>query len=542
MKTDEYWAQRAVQREQESFDSTTGILGRLRNIYNDAAARLSQMAQKIFTAFTTSTGKKNMIDPQEARKLLSESQTAEVLQELRKKFVKTGDMEALKKLNAPAYGYRLNRVQAMRQAVEAQMQLVGDMEAQLGTQQLAKTYDAAYYKTMYDRAVEPGGIPAVPAGEPGTSAAIEEPQFSKLSTRAIQEAVENKWHGANYSERVWANTEKVAQEAGRIIDAGVTAGTSVANMSTEIRNLFGVAYYAAERLVRTEVSRMHNNATLKGYKATGVKWYTWLGTLDARTCELCGELDGQHFKLSDAVTGKTLPPRHPNCRCTTTAYYPDENRKGKRIARDPETGRNYYIDRGKTYEDWRKEIAKKYGDNALEKAQKRIRNRAYDALQMKTMHQALPEDVPLKLAKFQDVKYNDPEKWEDLRYYFRNLNGRPVAYVKIDRELEKAGILKRGRAYPVELIEITGWRGHAEKRLQERGLTKEQAADFMKDAVVMFKRYPEPNTVNDYYTHDGLIGVRVKDGVVQTTYGKGDFGKETEKILEVVDKYVPHNK
>ena len=328
MQSDKYWALRALQREQEAYDSTTDVIHRLHVIYSDAVARLADTAQHIFDRFSKSAG--GMIDPNTARALLSEQETAEVLAELRKGYADTGSTEALAKLNAPAYAYRISRVQAMRLALDAETQILAEMEMSIGAPHLAKTYDEAYYKTLYDRAREPEGIPtpesaspSAPAGEPGTkpiSAAIGGAQFEHLPNRTIQQALENRWHGANYSERVWANTHTVAKEAGRIIDAGVTAGTSVQNMTAELKDLMGVAWYAAERLIRTEVSRMHNDATLRGYKATGVKWYTWLGTLDARTCRICGALDGKHFRLTEAVTGKTLPPRHPNCRCTTVAY------------------------------------------------------------------------------------------------------------------------------------------------------------------------------------------------------------------------------
>ena len=419
MQSDKYWALRALQREQEAYDSTTDVIHHLHAIYFDATARLADMAKYIFDNFAKSAA--GMIDPDKARALLSTAETAEVLAKLKQQYADTGSPEALAKLNAPAYAYRISRAQAMRRAIDAETQSLAEKSLETGAPHLAKTYDAAYYKTLYDRAKEPEGIPAspsVPAGKPGATASITGSAFDSLSDRTIQQALENRWHGANYSERVWANTHTVAKEAGRIIDAGVAAGTSVQNMTAELKDLMGVAWYAAERLIRTEVSRMHNDATLRGYKASGVEWYTWLGTLDARTCELCGALDGQHFRLSEAVTGKTLPPRHPNCRCTTIAYYPGEASGTTRIARDPKTGRNYKVPAGMTYEAWRKVIAEKYGDDALEKAQQRYRNLKADSAQQQAMRKLLGGKVPSKIADFQNLKYNEPKKWRYVRLDF----------------------------------------------------------------------------------------------------------------------------
>ncbi|MCL2158622.1 MAG: hypothetical protein FWH48_04365, partial [Oscillospiraceae bacterium] len=40
-----------------------------------------------------------------------------------------------------------------------------------------------------------------------------------------------------------------------------------------------------------------NEATMDGYGEHGVERYQWLAAEDERTCEICGALDGQKFKL-----------------------------------------------------------------------------------------------------------------------------------------------------------------------------------------------------------------------------------------------------
>lgn len=536
MQSKDYWIMRALQREADSFQSTGDTIRRLRSIYDMSAARLVKVVKSILVNFMAKSG---VSDGQEAKRLLSTTESAAVMASLREEYAQTGSLEALAKLNAPAYAYRISRVQAIRQAIDAEAEWLNEKELQAGAKQLAETYDSAYYQTMYDRAKEPEGIPT-PQETAGAN--IKPPDFSPLSSRDVTEALQNRWNGENYSERVWKNTHLVASEAGKIIDAGLTSGATVAQMSYDIIDLFDVAYYAAARLVRTEINRMHNDATVKAYKAMGVEWYEYLATLDARTCSVCGALDGKHFKVDEAQTGVNLPPLHPNDRCTTVAWYPGEESGGMRTARDPQTGRNYKVPVGMTYEQWRKEIAEKHGDDALEKAQKCYANLKSDMVEQRKMSKILPKEVPPKIADFQDLKYNEPEKWKDLIYYYRNINGRPVEYVKIDRELEKLGIVNKGKAYPVDPIEIRGWRDHAEKRLAQRGLTKEQTAAFMDQAKVMMKRYPEPNTVHNYYCKDGVVGVKAIDGVVQTVYDSKEFKADTIKLLEVIDKYVPDRK
>lgn len=362
MKSDEYWVFRSLQREAEAHDGTADTLKRLAVMYDDADKELVKMIDRIFQNFRKYTG----ISEQEARELMSVQETAELLAELRKRYEETGDAAALAKLNAPAYGYRISRLQATRRAIEAELDKLAAREEKTGSRQLVKAYDDSYYKTMYDALPELPGTPVVP-----------------LSQDVVQQAIQNPWKGENYSSRVWKNRDVLASEGGKIIDAGVTSGKSIQQMTAELSDLMDVGSYAAARLIRTEVNRMHNDAALESYKAMGVKEYTYLATLDARTCAVCGALDLKVFKVSEAKTGVNLPPIHPNDRCTIAPKILGVESDGERTARNPETGKNYTVPADMTYEKWRKSISKKYGADSLETAQKKYWNRKADTEQMK---------------------------------------------------------------------------------------------------------------------------------------------------------------
>jgi SPP1 gp7 family putative phage head morphogenesis protein len=236
-----------------------------------------------------------------------------------------------------------------------------------------------------------------------------------LSQGVVDQAMRSTWKGENYSSRVWKNRDVLASEGGKIIDAGVTAGKSIQQMTMELSDLMNVGAYAAARLLRTEVNRMHNDATVQSYKTMGVKEYIYLATLDARTCSVCGALDEKVFQVSEAQTGVNLPPMHPNDRCTIAPKIPGVNSDGSRIARDPETGRNYKVSAGMTYEKWRKDISKKYGADSLEKAQKKYWNRRADAVELKSLKSVLGRDAPKDLAELQDWKYNNSKEFEKMQ-------------------------------------------------------------------------------------------------------------------------------
>lgn len=53
---------------------------------------------------------------------------------------------------------------------------------------------------------------------------------------------------------------------------------------------------------------------------SGRSQYTYVCENSDSSCATCVNLNGQIFDIDEAQTGKNLPPMHPNCRCSITAY------------------------------------------------------------------------------------------------------------------------------------------------------------------------------------------------------------------------------
>lgn len=95
---------------------------------------------------------------------------------------------------------------------------------------------------------------------------------------------------------------------------------------------------------------------LKNYNPE--KEYQILCALDDKTCPICGKMDLCHFKYKQAKVGKTYPPFHQGCRCTTIPYFADEdNYTTERIAKDKE-GKTIYVDERMTWTNWKKHMEK----------------------------------------------------------------------------------------------------------------------------------------------------------------------------------------
>ena len=105
------------------------------------------------------------------------------------------------------------------------------------------------------------------------------------------------------------------------------------------------------RLVQTEEAYFHSASTLDAYKELGVEEYEVVATLDNHTSEICHNMDGKHFPMSQYEIGATAPPFHPNCRTTTAPYFDDLT--GTRAARN-EGGKTYQMPSNMTYPEWKK--------------------------------------------------------------------------------------------------------------------------------------------------------------------------------------------
>lgn len=145
--------------------------------------------------------------------------------------------------------------------------------------------------------------------------------FNAISANKMKQILMSDWSGANWSERLWKDREKVGKKLTDVLQKGIPQGVSLQKMSRELRDLTGESFNNAFRLIRTETSHIDGQVTLEGYKQAseelGLQYYEYDAFLDSRTSSFCRELDGKRFKITDAEVGVNYPPRHPNCRSTT---------------------------------------------------------------------------------------------------------------------------------------------------------------------------------------------------------------------------------
>lgn len=251
-----------------------------------------------------------------------------------------------------------------------------------------------------------------------------EVKFNEPNLNNVKKLLEHPWSGKNYSSKIWDTTGNFVNKMDSIVTTGLIQGKSYNVIARELerakvgKNGNGGLRYQCERLIRTEAAFITEQATKDSYEKYGVEEYEYSATLDLRTSEICSELDNKVFKVSEAITGVNYPPMHVNCRSTTVPvvrWEGEETEDNVRIYRDPITGKNNYA-KVKDYAEWKDMQYEKYGESKVTAEQKKIKNKASDKIQFEKYKEVLGRTAfPYKFNEFQNIKYNDKKKWDEIK-------------------------------------------------------------------------------------------------------------------------------
>lgn len=337
MKSSRYWSNRAKERMQGYHKGSDKTIQIINQAYDKAIKDIENDVRKIFGKYTFD----GELTPTEAKKYLNQKVPNFILDLIRENYPKVKNEELkrwmLNRLNAPAYSARIARLEALKESVYLRSKELADIEIQASTSQYIDTIEQAYHRNMFDI-------------HKGLGVGFE---FAAMPPNVIEGILRSPWSGKHFSQRVWNNTDVIAEKVTEIVTSGFMSGRTIDQMSRELSEFANVGKYTATRLVRTETTYMANAAEIESYKECDIEKYIYVATLDLRTSEKCQKLDRKAFEVSKAVPGENLPPMHPNCRSTTRSYISEEELvKIKRRARDPKTGKTYLVPANMNYKEW----------------------------------------------------------------------------------------------------------------------------------------------------------------------------------------------
>ncbi|MFM0585694.1 minor capsid protein [Streptococcus suis] len=260
--------------------------------------------------------------------------------------------------------------------------------------------------------------------------------FNRIDTEEIRAIQQTPWLGANYSERIWGNTQALANELQKQLAVSLLTGRSAHETAEVINAQFGKGSYNSRRLVRTEASHFHAEMEALAYEEAEVERYRLVAVLDLRTSSVCREHDGEVYLVSERVEGKNYPPLHPWCRTVTIALDDDEwLAKATRSARDPVTGKTIQVPANMTYKDWYEKYVKpKYKADNLDIWKIERANDQYEKYKS-----ILGDNAPKSLEDYIDLKYNDKEGYEQLQDRARWIKAKFPSEKSFNGHFEKHG-------------------------------------------------------------------------------------------------------
>lgn len=311
-------------------------------LYLKASRYLSLQADAIFEKYQT----KHKLSETEARQLINAMQDRASLDELLQKLRDGGGeskRDLLSQLESPAYRARLERLQQLQLQLDFVAQNVYQQEKMISADFYTDIASESYYRSIYNI-------------QQRADAAFS---FNHVSAKTIDKAVNSHWSGKNYSERIWGNTQALAQDLKEELLINLVTGRTNREAAEIISNKFGQGASDARRLVRTESNYVSTEMNFKAYEECGIEEYQYLATLDLKTSKICRGLDGKIYLVKEKQIGKNCPPMHPWCRSTTISVV---NRalieKMQRSAIDPATGKRIKVPRSMTYQQWYNEYVK----------------------------------------------------------------------------------------------------------------------------------------------------------------------------------------
>lgn len=341
MKSKKYWERRAERRMYEYQNQADLIANDIAQAYISATNEINEEIKKIFHTFQIDGG----LTENEAYKLLNNLPDSVKLSNLKAvvSHIKNLDKrrEILNIINAPAYAYRIRRLEALQQDIDEKTNQLADIEQNITKEHYIDLANIAYTRSIFDI-------------QKGTGFLFS---FSSMPFSRIEEILRMNWSGQLFSKRIWGNTADLNQKIKQELLAGFMTGRSYAKTAAKIQEQMQVRVWEARRLVRTESTYIANMAELESYKECGIKKYRFVATLDLRTSDICRGMDGKEFDVENAMPGVNLPPLHPWCRSTTIAVIDGVVTDGiKRRARDPKTGKTYLVPANMTYKEWQKTL------------------------------------------------------------------------------------------------------------------------------------------------------------------------------------------
>ena len=340
MQNSEYWKKRFEALEDDQYKKSQKYIEDMERQFREAQNNISMDIEHWYQRLADN----NDISLASAKKLLKKDELEEFHWTV-EQYIRVGEENALnqawlKELENASAKVHIQRLEAMKLQMQQHVELLYTKYHNGVTDYLNKSYADRFYHTAYE--IQKGtGI--------GSNLAI-------LDTRKIDKVLTTPWatDGKNFSDRIWSNKDKLLNELHRELTQSLIRGDDPRKAINNLARNLNKSKVNAGRLVMTETAAISSAAQKDCFAELDVEQFEVVATLDSHTSDICQEMDGKHFKMSEWEVGVTAPPFHPWCRSTTVPYFDDDlGSIGERAAKG-EDGKTYYVPANMTYKEWEK--------------------------------------------------------------------------------------------------------------------------------------------------------------------------------------------
>lgn len=414
---------------------------RLKKRYAEAEGEFEDAIEKIYAKYADENG---IIDVNIAKAFLTGKETDITLKEyekLVKESLEKGNFEAERILQGWAARERITRLDQMKLETDVIAKKLYEATENRLNSVLGKSGRESYLMSAYE----------IQKGLKNWSP-IYSPPASYFTALARQQ-----YNGKDFSERLWGHINDFSYIVHNVVETSVIHGYGVDKAVKLMAGEVVADRKHIERLIRTEIAKVQEEATLESYQQNGVTKYRFLATLDLKTSKQCQNLDMKVFDLTKeqtfsvnyggkvgkvtytgkgGIVGVNYPPMHPYCRSTTVPYVEDYI-PSSRTSKDPLTGKEKKVRGDMTYAEWYKEYVE---DAPLGKwAEKHKDKLPSDMRQWERYKARLKGGVPDSFDKFIELKYgDDQEKWlgVQMNYRYRGIEDRMINKYKVEEGVD----------------------------------------------------------------------------------------------------------
>lgn len=377
-----YWTKRFEEEEKQRNISNKAYAKEIEKQYKIAENKIKSDIEKWYIRIADN----NQISLADAKKLLTKDELKEFKWTLAEYTQKAKSGAWKKELENASARVHIKRLEALQLQVQNSIETLRNKENEMLEDYLIKNYEDTYYHSLYE-----------------ISKGLNlKTSFATLDKNKINQVIGKPWlsDGKTFSDRIWQDKEQLINTLRtKITQSFITGSTldeAVEDISKFVSDKIKNKEYVARRLLETESAAYASKAQIEAFKSIDVEKYEIVATLDLHTSEICQEMDGKVFNISDQEIGVTVPPFHSHCRTVIAPYFDDDP---IRASRD-ENG-EYKEVKYMNYKEWKDQYVKKSYTQVNNKNNLESKNKS-DII--KSRNATIDKEIKENVLK--DVKHN----------------------------------------------------------------------------------------------------------------------------------------